>query len=47
MWPEGMPMRSGIDLLELTRQPVRAGVAEELVAETYPLFLECGRQIAP
>jgi hypothetical protein len=47
MWPEGMPMRSDIDLLVLTRQSASGGVAEELVTETYPLFLECGRQIAP
>jgi predicted nucleotidyltransferase len=47
MWSEWMPMNSDIDLLVLTRQPVSGEVADELINETYPLFLECGRQIAP
>jgi predicted nucleotidyltransferase len=47
MWPDGMPMRSDIDLLVLSREPAEEAVQQELGDETYPLFLECGRQIAP
>lgn len=47
MWSARMPMHSDIDLLFLTRSPVPPEVEEELVNETYPLFLECGRQISP
>lgn len=47
MWSDRMPMRSDIDLLVLTQGTVPKEVQETLVNETYPLFLECGRQIAP
>lgn len=47
MWPDKMPMRSDIDLLVLSREPIEEAVQQELGDETYPLFLECGRQIAP
>lgn len=47
MWSARMPMHSDIDLLFLTGSPVRPQVQEELANETYPLFLECGRQISP
>ncbi len=47
MWPDHMPFHSDVDLLLLTRQPVSAELEEELLNETYPLFLECGRQISP
>ncbi len=47
MWPRESPMRSDVDLLVVTGSPVPAAVEQELVDATYPLFLECGRQIAP
>jgi predicted nucleotidyltransferase len=47
MWDPGSPMHSDIDLLVVTRSPLPEARAEELVNETYPLYLECGRQIGP
>ncbi len=47
MWPRHLPMHSDIDLLVLTQAPLSAERQEELVNETYPLYLECGRQIGP
>lgn len=47
MWPKWWPMHSDIDILVLSTVPVPETVQEELVNETYPLFLECGRQISP
>ena len=47
MWPDWMPMHSDIDLLILSNRSVPRRVQEELLNETYPLFLECGSQIAP
>jgi predicted nucleotidyltransferase len=45
-WP-AMPIRSDIDLLVVTRSAVPDSLQDELVNATYPLFLECGRQIGP
>jgi hypothetical protein len=42
-----MPHHSDIDLLVLTDTPVAPQEQEKLVNETYPLFLECGTQVAP
>ena len=47
MWEAGSPMHSDIDLLVVTATPLAEAAAEELVNETYPLYLECGRQIGP
>ncbi len=47
MWPDWSPMHSDIDLLIITNAPASQEVCEALVDETYPLFLECGRQISP
>jgi predicted nucleotidyltransferase len=47
MWPASAPMHSDIDLLVVTRDVMGEAEKEELVNETYPLFLECGRQISP
>ena len=47
MWPASSPMHSDVDLLVLTRGELPAGVQESLVDETYPLYLECGRQLSP
>ncbi len=47
MWSDRMPMHSDIDLLILSDGAVPQEVQEELQNETYPLFLECGRQISP
>ena len=47
MWSDNFPIRSDIDLLVLTREPLAPALQEELINETYPLYLECGRQIGP
>jgi predicted nucleotidyltransferase len=47
MWPPNSPMHSDIDLLVITRRDIDAHEQDELVNETYPLFLEYGRQLAP
>ena len=47
MWPDSSPMHSDIDILVLTSEPLSGEEQEGLINETYPLFLECGRQIAP
>ena len=47
MWDAGSPMHSDIDLLVVTAEPLAPETAEQLVNETYPLYLECGRQIGP
>jgi predicted nucleotidyltransferase len=46
-WPQGMPIRSDLDLLVLVRQPLEPELQQELVDATYPLFLESGRVIGP
>ena len=46
-WGPNSPMSSDIDLLILTGEAVPEAVQESLINETYPLYLECGRQIAP
>lgn len=46
-WPAGMPIRSDLDLLVVTRDAVSDETAARLVDATLPLFLECGRQIGP
>ena len=46
-WPARMPIRSDLDLLVLVTEPVGDAEAGALVDETYPLFLESGRQISP
>jgi predicted nucleotidyltransferase len=47
MWGAGSPMHSDVDLLVVTREPVAAAEQEDLGNETYPLYLECGRQLSP
>ncbi len=47
MWPAHMPMNSDIDLLVITESEVSSQTREALLNETYPLYLECGRQISP
>lgn len=47
MWSAGMPMHSDIDLLVLTADEVASAAQDELINATYPIFLECGRQISP
>ena len=47
MWGDHWPMHSDIDLLVVTRGAVPDETQDELVNETYPLFLECGRQLSP
>jgi predicted nucleotidyltransferase len=47
MWDAGSQMHSDIDLLVVTAETLPPETAEQLVNETYPLYLECGRQIGP
>jgi predicted nucleotidyltransferase len=47
MWPAHSPMHSDIDLLVVTRDPVPEGDRMRLLDATYPLYLECGRQLSP
>lgn len=47
MWPAHSPMHSDIDLLVVTDDDVDEAEEERLINETYPLFLECGRQLSP
>jgi len=47
MWPAHAPQHSDIDLLVITRDEVAGDEAEALLNETYPLYLECGRQLSP
>jgi uncharacterized protein (DUF952 family)/predicted nucleotidyltransferase len=47
LWSANMPMHSDIDLLVLTTEDLSPEAREKLINETYPLFLECGRQISP
>jgi predicted nucleotidyltransferase len=46
-WPAGMPIRSDLDLVVLVAEPLPEQEIDELVDETYPLFLESGRQLSP
>ena len=46
-WPAGMPIRSDLDLLVRTRRELPEEEKAALFDLTYPLFLECGRQISP
>jgi predicted nucleotidyltransferase len=47
MWPVHSPMHSDVDLLVITVEDVDESEQEALINETYPLFLECGRQLSP
>jgi len=47
MWGPDQTFHSDIDVLVVTREPLADEEAEALVNETYPLYLECGRQISP
>ena len=46
-WPQGIPIRSDLDLLVVTESPVPEDVVAQLVDATFPLFLESGRVIGP
>lgn len=46
-WPAGMPIRSDLDLLVLVTEPLPDDEIDALVGETYPLFLQSGRQLSP
>jgi predicted nucleotidyltransferase len=45
--PSGMPIRSDLDLLVVSRVALKESVARQLLDATLPLYLECGRQISP
>jgi len=47
MWTAHSPMNSDIDLLVVTGDDIPAHEREALLDETYPLYLECGRQLSP
>jgi predicted nucleotidyltransferase len=47
MWPAGFPIHSDFDVLLVVDGPVDPADRDALVDATYPLFLECGRQISP
>jgi predicted nucleotidyltransferase len=47
MWSDRFPIRSDIDVLVLTQEPIAPDILEGLFNATYPLYLECGRQIGP
>jgi hypothetical protein len=47
MWAGHSPMHSDVDLLVVTTEAVPAGEQEDLLNETYPLYLDCGRQLSP
>ena len=47
MWAAHAPMNSDIDVLVVTNDDVPDPDEEELLNETYPLYLECGRQLSP
>jgi predicted nucleotidyltransferase len=47
IWPGHSPMHSDVDLLVVTSRAVPEAEQEELLNETYPLYLECGRQLSP
>jgi hypothetical protein len=42
-----LTMHSDIDLLIITRRDLGDDEHDLLLNETYPLYLECGRQITP
>jgi predicted nucleotidyltransferase len=46
-WPQGMPIRSDLDLLIVVQAPVADEHIQHLLDATFPLYLECGRQISP
>ena len=47
-WSRRMPMNSDIDLFVMTEtEPTRPERREAILNETYPLYLECGRQLSP
>ena len=46
-WRAGSPMHSDVDLLVICADQPSAAEVDELVNETYPLFLECGRALSP
>jgi predicted nucleotidyltransferase len=47
MWRAQSSMNSDIDLLVVTRGDIPESEQDELLNETYPLYLECGRQLSP
>jgi predicted nucleotidyltransferase len=47
MWGPGSPMHSDVDLLVVTRDAMPEREQDDLLNETYPLCLECGRQLSP
>lgn len=46
-WGASSPMHSDVDLLVLCSEQPSQDEIDELINDTYPLFLECGRQLSP
>ena len=46
-WPPGMKIPSDLDLAVVVHRDLADDEKESLVNATYPLYLECGRQISP
>src|SRR3954469_9201696 len=47
LWGARSPVRADVALLVVTAEPVPEREAEDLLNETYALYLECGRQLSP
>ena len=47
MWSRSMPMHSDIEVLVLTSESVDDKALNRLLNATYPIYMECGRQISP
>jgi predicted nucleotidyltransferase len=47
MWGAHSPMHSDVDLLVVTTEAVPEAEQEARLNETYPLYLDCGRQFSP
>ena len=47
VWGKHWPMNSDLDLLILSEHSITEQDREALINETYPLYLECGRQVSP
>jgi predicted nucleotidyltransferase len=47
MWADFWPMRSDVDLLVVVADELAPTREQELFDLTYPLYVDCGRQISP
>src|SRR5215510_14167665 len=47
VWRATLPMHSDIDVLIVSASDVEPRLRQSLIDATYPLYLECGRQLSP